>query len=57
MEEKGSGIPVEDLAKESGGRHGAMEHAHAGRMTTGASPLGEVTRMLEDTATSAGPLV
>jgi hypothetical protein len=28
MEEKGSGIPVEDLAKESGGRHGAMEHAH-----------------------------
>jgi hypothetical protein len=49
---RGGGILTEDLAKERGGGHGAMEHAHTGHMATGASPLGERVPMLEHTGAS-----
>jgi hypothetical protein len=49
MKEKGLRIPTEDLAKEMGGGHRAVEHAHTGHMSTGASPLGERAPRLEHT--------
>jgi hypothetical protein len=49
MEEKGWGIHAEDLAKERGGRHRAVECAHAGHTATGESPMGEAAPMLEHT--------
>jgi hypothetical protein len=56
MEEKGLGIPVEDLAKERGGGHGVVERTHAKRTATEASLLGEGVWTSEDTTTSVGPL-
>jgi hypothetical protein len=43
------GIPTEDLAKEMGGEHGAVERVHTGHMATGASPLGKGVPRLEHT--------